>query len=144
MDIYQNYVVTTDGCWLWRGSIGKNGYALIRRDGVTKKVSRIVYADYYGPIPLGMHICHTCDNRACINPAHLFAGTRLENMQDASSKGRMVWGERSHFHKLTSIQALEIRQRASAGENQTRLAHEFGINPATVSDIKRGKSWTHL
>lgn len=76
------------GCWLWVGTIGRNGYGRIRRDGVRLWAHRFSYERFKGPIPSGTEICHTCDTPLCVNPDHLFAGTHTENMRDSVRKGR--------------------------------------------------------
>ena len=83
----------TTGCWEWQGS-KRNGYGRMiigsRTDGTRKSVSthRLSYELHYGEIPQGMEICHKCDNPCCINPDHLFAGTRQDNIDDRERKGR--------------------------------------------------------
>lgn len=81
------------GCWEWQGS-KRNGYGRItigsRKDGSRKSVCahRLSYILSKGDIPNGMEVCHKCDNPCCINPDHLFAGTRQDNVDDREAKHR--------------------------------------------------------
>lgn len=90
---FWNNVVRADGCWLWVGTIDDKGYGKISHGGRAYKkdlkAHRLSYELRNGPIPDGMVICHRCDTPACVNPAHLYAGTQKQNMMDASARGRL-------------------------------------------------------
>lgn len=78
-------------CIEWTGMINPSGYGMLNIKGISIGAHRISWALASGRAPKkGMDICHKCDNRKCINPEHLFEGTRKENMQDALHKGRLV------------------------------------------------------
>lgn len=79
------------GCLLYLGSKDGDGYGTVstRRGKAPAKVHRVAYEHHKGQIPEGMDICHTCDTPACVEPSHLFAGTRADNMQDCRAKGRL-------------------------------------------------------
>lgn len=135
-----------DECWPWLASKRGRGYGAFGvRAGNVVDAHRISLQIALGrPLLPGENSCHKCDSPPCCNPAHLFAGSGADNMQDCARKGRTLRGERSKSSVLVSGQVLEIRARAKAGEEQKRLAAEFGVSRATVCMIVSGKRWGHL
>ena len=92
-------VEKSDGCWLWTGATVGRGYGvLLYRDSRTLKLAhRISWEICRGEVPPSdLFVCHTCDVPACVNPDHLFVGTRSANMQDASRKGRHNMVKKTH------------------------------------------------
>ena len=135
--------MTDAGCMEFLGCIQANGYgrASIRRRTDAKKKTDYAHRHAFrlanGEIPEGMDVCHTCDNRRCINPAHLFTGTRLDNMRDAVNKGRQATGERLPHTKLTKSQKQQIAERAQQGVFYTEIGAEFGICRQHASTVAR-------
>jgi hypothetical protein len=101
-------VEKSDGCWNWKASKNKQGYGRFGiAAGQSVNAHRVSYAIANGPIPIGLFICHVCDNPSCVNPDHLFAGTRQDNIDDMMIKKRsrhfskqpyygVQWQERTH------------------------------------------------
>lgn len=134
------------GCWLWNACNNTKGYGFFRHVGKNLYAHRFAYELYIGPVPDGMHVLHTCDAPWCVNPDHLFLGTRSDNMQDMIRKGRdnRAYGERNPTTTLTTKQVLGVYYRAHAGERYQDIAVEYRITKSTVSNIKTGRTWKHL
>lgn len=98
----------------------------------------------YGKIPQGLDVCHHCDNPPCVNPAHLFLGTKTANMQDMVNKGRVQRGERHYKAILTTQKVRTIRKMLRQGIKNKAIAQVMDIRPAAVSEIKHGKRWRHV
>ncbi len=89
-------------------------------------------------------VCHSCDNPACINPDHLFKGTRLENNRDSKAKGRNNIGVRNRAAKLTESDVRSIRTAHASGEMQKDLAARYGIHKNMIHYICARKNWKHI
>ncbi len=85
----KKYVVDEKtNCWNWSGGKDKDGYGKLKRNGVDQRAHRLFYQEHKEPIPEGYVVLHSCDNPSCVNPAHLSAGTHLDNEKDKDNKGR--------------------------------------------------------
>jgi len=129
------------GCSEYQGYRTSKGYGLRSRNGKINGAHRHAWEEAYGPIPESMQVLHRCDNRACVNPRHLFLGTNADNMEDRNTKGRQAKGERMGASKLTEADVLEIFEdrrplRAIAGD--------YGVSHKTIFNIKKGLTWTYL
>lgn len=141
-------------CHIFTGGIHRNGYGSIGvggSKGAKALAHRVAWNVHFGVIPDGLLVCHTCDNRSCCNPRHLFLGTNTENLQDMAAKvrgnnkakGRP--GERNKQAKLTDIQVRDIRSLCTArAMTQKAIAARYGISLSLVSFIHTRKAWKHL
>lgn len=135
-----------DDCWLWTAAPGGSGYGKFRAAGRSLVASRVAYALAHGDAPTDMDVCHSCDSPTCVNPAHLFLGSRRKNMEDMVEKGRCnaARGARSGKAKLLPKQVYKIRERSDAGETRVSLADEFGVSAVSIGEIALRRSWKHL
>ena len=133
-----------DDCWEWTAVTTDAGYGQLWVGSGMQLAHRLAYEWWVGPIPDGLFVCHRCDNRACVNPNHLFLGTQEDNLRDAAQKGRTSRGERHHSAVLTDEKVREIRARSAAGESYARIAQEYGVAETTVSRVARGLRWKHV
>lgn len=136
-----------DDCWLWTGSLYEGGYGQFSI-GTRKLVAhRFSYELHYGEVPEGLFALHKCDVRACVNPNHLWAGTKKENSVDMVNKGRCLapYGEKAAKAKLTESQVIEIRELYASGKaNMPELARVFNVHHSTIQNIIVLKSWKHI
>jgi hypothetical protein len=102
----------SDECWPWRKAKADNGYGhfTIKAYG-TFAAHRTAYELENGPVPEGLEVCHRCDNKPCCNPGDLFAGTRIDNMQDMVAKGLHPEQRKTHCkrgHEFTAANTYII------------------------------------
>jgi hypothetical protein len=135
----------TSGCWLWCGAVADTGYGKMAAFGQVKaSAHRVSWRLHNGDIPRGSFVCHRCDVRLCVNPAHLFLGSPADNMADMHAKGRHRTapnrGAANHNAKLTEEQVREIRAN---GRDALEVARELGVSRALVYHIRNGRAWRH-
>lgn len=151
IDRFFSNVEKTANCWNWTAAKA-NGYGVfcIAR-GKAQIARRWLYQQLRGEVSRSLDVCHTCDNRACVNPDHLFTGTRAENMADCVAKGRTSkgrlrpnrQGEKHHMAKLTHEQATQIIAKRRSGETLKSLSTAYGVSMTQVHRIAKAQSWKH-
>lgn len=125
-------------CWIWVGLVNRYGYG---RWGKNKTAHRHSYELANGEIPDGKQVCHTCDVRNCVNPAHLWLGEHRDNMQDRNVKKRNA--SRHRIRKTWKAEIIiEAYQRMKCGEiNTVDAVTCYGFSHAMASLVKRAKTW---
>ena len=148
---FNNKVDTAPGhgrdgdCHVWRLAPDSQGYGSFKCRGMRQGAHRASYLLSCGPVPVGMFVLHSCDNKMCVNPDHLRVGTTLDNMRDMSERGRSAHGTKHPAAKLTDRHVREIRRRYAAGEiSQLALSEEFGVSQFLISKVVRREAWRHV
>lgn len=147
------YVRRGAGCWIWSGSTHSNGYGKLwvgpRSSRKIFSAHRLSWLICNGAIPRGSVVCHSCDNRLCVNPGHLWLGTQSDNIKDMHSKGRAnearrARGSRQGSAKLAEQDIPEIRKAISDGESLASIGRRYGVRGENISHIKHGRTWIHI
>jgi ribosome-binding protein aMBF1 (putative translation factor) len=96
-----------------------------------------------GQIPREIEVCHSCDNRACVNPAHLFLGTRKDNAADKVRKNRQArqYGQSNPSAKLTPADVELVRASTMA---HRALARDLGVSESLIRQIRSGQVWQRV
>lgn len=136
-----------DECWEWDACKTVDGYGHFRVNNGLYFVNRLVYYIHHNEDPGEFEVAHTCNNPACCNPDHLELKTHIDNMQYAVESGSFEErrGENANHVKLTLEQVLEIRRiRKTTCLTYKQIAEDFKITKEQVSNICRGKQWSHV
>jgi HNH endonuclease len=128
------------GCWLWAGPRYSTGYGVAVWAGARLPAHRLAMQLDGRPVPTGMDACHHCDNRLCVRPDHLYAGTRKQNMADCTERGRhnKPRGGSHWCAVLTDDQRAAMRADRLTGLSVKDLAAKYGVDPSTASRVSRG------
>lgn len=150
-----------NACWPWSRDRDRDGYGKIKLDGRTRRAPMLAWEfSHGGKAPPGLLALHHCDNPPCVNPAHLWLGTKAANSADMKTKGRSAIGDRNgsrrhpgrlrppmgEDHGAARLSDVEVRAiRNLGGRLSTRdIGWLFGIRQQTVSKIQRRVSWKHV
>lgn len=140
----------TNTCWIWLGAKNPKGYGRIKINKKLYSPHRIMFELFYGKI-LGVYdVCHKCDNPSCINPDHLFLGTRSDNMKDAYNKGRLKIleyirpkGSDVYSSKLKERDIFQIRELDKVLQ-RNEIAKLFNVHKSQISRALNGQSFKHI
>jgi hypothetical protein len=146
-------------CLEWMAFRNRDGYGLFQLDKKKVRSHRLAWELERGSIPMGMCVCHRCDNRGCVRIEHLFLGTNEENTADRNAKGRqsrgdfhysrvrperMARGEARGVGKLTEDNVCSILELHNQGCTGRKLAREFHVSKSMISAIITRKKWSHV
>lgn len=133
-------------CWIWTACL-IDGYGAINIDHRMIRSPRVSWALAFGD-QNDLCVLHKCDNRACVNPDHLFLGTVQDNNRDMTEKGRRRFVvQRGELHgqaRLTESLVADARARRAAGAKTKRMARELGVSETTLRNAVKRKTWKHV
>lgn len=136
-----------DECWPWLGSKTDGGYGTCNYGPLGTTAHRVAYLLQGNILTDEQQVLHSCDNPPCMNPAHLFAGTQVENLEDMRRKGRAPdyrnFGEHNGRSRFTDKEVKAIRIAHEHGSSQTELARAFDVSITSINRIVHGKSHKH-
>lgn len=146
------------GCWEWQAGKFSDGYGCFSINRKSFRAHRVSWKIANKcKIPKSLLVCHTCDNRSCVNPQHLFLGSSLDNVRDMIQKGRRpdpktmhqnrltAFGTRHGMNRLSEKQVLDIRKRYEEDVvSQRMLAEKFNVSKQLIGRIVRREIWTHI
>lgn len=138
--MFRKHYRITRRCWNWTGAPDSKGYGRFKFEGKRWRAHRLAYFWARGEINKRLKVCHSCDNKVCVNPRHLWQGTDKENVRDCINKGRAVylkWDDHPRA-KLTMRAVRYIRRTSRTGLD---LANQFGVSSQAIYAVRSGVNW---
>lgn len=150
LDRFWDKIDKTNDCWNWTAATTTQGYGRFKLNGKLVSAHVLSYMIHNDDYDSTKDVCHKCDNPSCVNPDHLFLGSRSDNMLDCLRKGRLnskppcVKGERNGQSKLTVDDVIAIKALLKTSVTQKSIAQMFNVSPRAISDINNNKTWAHI
>jgi hypothetical protein len=123
-------------CWPWKGALNSSGYGTFRLNGLKMGAHAASWLIYRGDKDKKLIVLHKCDNRACVNPAHLYLGTYSDNNSDRASRKPNEQG--GHTSPITIEERIRIKELRSSGLSLREITAKVGYVPSTIYKITKG------
>lgn len=137
--------LSDDECWLWSGALFQNtGYGQFYYMESTVLAHRFAYLIKDPKFDQDLFVLHTCDNRRCVNPGHLYLGNHDKNMEDMTDRDRQAKGEDNGDSVLTEEDVRTIFELSAKGHSQRAIGRMVNISQASVWNVLNKRNWTHV
>lgn len=149
-----------DSCWEWQAAQDGFGYGRFGFRGCNQRAHRVSWILHFGSVPIGLCVLHKCDNPRCVNPEHLYLGTKKDNARDRERRERgnhasgsrhgchthlgMRRGSRNGRAKLDPKKVRSIRKKYEGGVRKIDLARLYDVSDAVINSVVQRKSWSHV
>lgn len=131
----------TESCWIWQGrKHGGYGYCKLLDEQLAHRISWRIYRGD----TKGLHVLHSCDNRACVNPNHLFLGTNEDNVKDKVIKGRQTKGIEINTARIDEDTVREIRRLKQAYWSAKEISDQLKLPYRLTCYVISGDTWKHV
>lgn len=131
------------GCWIWMGAMLPTGYGRFKLKGRSSPAHRVSHSLYKGDVLFGTLVCHTCDNKWCVNPDHLYIGTHSENVLDSYRRNRMT-SKKGTDHSMSKLKNNDIIFIRASLSPRKLLANQFNVTVSNIQLIQTRKLWRHI
>jgi len=145
IEVFFLKIKKTDTCWLWIGKPHDDGYGQFRYNGKQRR-AHVVSWEYHNNaiVRSGFCVLHKCDVPLCVNPDHLFLGTRIDNNIDKCMKNRQAKGRDFPQARLSEDIVIQIRKERQEGALCSDLGKKYKVHPNHIGDICKRKKWKHV
>lgn len=133
-----------DSCWNWTSNKSNNGYGQVhvqKSSGLSTVAHRVVWQLVCGDIPEGLKVLHSCDNRLCCNPKHLFLGTDADNTADMMAKGRHRHGLGLRKGKVKRLRKSDIDLIRASSLSRSELSSLLGVSLQSIYRTRANRTW---
>ena len=138
-----------NSCWIYQSADhNQYGHRRIWLQGQYYSVHRIAFYLFTGFHPgENIEVCHSCDIPACVNPFHLFLGSKRDNQLDKVAKGRHTYGSKNGAAKLSEEEVVAIRLLYATGDYSMRqLSEALNLSKSTIHNVvsKKSQYWRNI
>lgn len=135
------------GCWIWCGATHPSGHGSVnaKSHNGLNWAHRYSYFVENGDFDRDQLVLHKCDNPWCVNPLHLYLGSKGDNVRDLIERGSPKWasGNQIGTSKLTPFIVKEIKELLGVISNR-QIAKKYNVSHSCINSIFNGNRWKEV